>query len=77
MVFQYLDDVCESVNLTTAYSATLSVGEKNLEPIFLDQCVRQTLNNGITLICACLLKQIPVKKAVMNECRYVEYASTW
>ena len=56
MVFQYLDDVCESVNLTTAYSATLSVGEKNLEPIFLGQCVRQTLNNGITLICACSLK---------------------
>ena len=34
MVFQYFDDVCESVNLTTVYSATLSVGEKNLEPIF-------------------------------------------
>ena len=76
MVFQYLDDVCESVNLTIVYSATLSVGEKNLEPIFLGQCVRQTLNNGITLICACLLKQIPAKKVVMNECRYVEHAST-
>ena len=35
-----------------------------------------TPGNGTTLICACLLKQIPAKKAVMNECRYVEHAST-
>ena len=28
-------------------------------------------------ICACSLKQIPAKKVVMNECRYVEHASTW
>ena len=31
MVFQYLDDVCESVNLTTVYSANPSFGEKNLD----------------------------------------------
>ena len=31
MVFQYFDDVCESVNLTTVYSANPSFGEKNLD----------------------------------------------
>ena len=30
MVFHYFDDVCESVNLTTVYSAIHSFGEKNL-----------------------------------------------
>ena len=76
MVLQYLDDVCESANLTTVYSTNPSFGEKNLEPIFLGQCVRQTPGNGTTLICACSSKQIPAKKVVMNECRYVEHAST-
>ena len=31
IVFQYLDDICESVNLTTVYSASLSFGKKNLD----------------------------------------------
>ena len=31
MVFQYLDDICESVNLTTVYSVSLSFGKKNLD----------------------------------------------
>ena len=50
MVLQYLDDVCESANLTTVYFTNPSFGEKNLEPIFLDQCVRYTnQRNNVSL----------------------------